>query len=230
MNLKITRPKDLVASGNGTIVIIDAIRATSTADVIFSASSLDMIWAVPTPDAVKSVENQDNVLVFSELSKETSEFNRVDNSPTVALNTDYKDVTPVLVTTNGTRAMHAALALSNHVVLASIRNAEAICRYLKAEKSTSIDIVPSGDFKSNTSHIEDDVCAQFIRSKLKNADFDLENQLQSIWDDDRIKRRLNKEPSLHRDIELCLQPDVSEVCIKVEETSNPLVLKLMRIP
>jgi phosphosulfolactate phosphohydrolase-like enzyme len=115
--------------------------------------------------------------------------------------------TPILVTTNGTRTLLAAAACTNHVLLASFRDLHAVARHIAARGMSDVMLVPAGHFTSGEARIEDDLCADALRSLLSGREPDLAASAAVIRADRRVRRRIESEPGFAADLDLALESD-----------------------
>ncbi len=188
-------------------VVIDVLRATSTA-VALLGRGLPEIRVAQDPAAVGALPSRDGgYLVLSELSQLAEGPHRIDNSPVSAREVPLEGRLPVLVTTNGTRALVAASERARTVVTASFLNLRAVVALLRAQGG-SVALVPSGDFKSGTPHAEDEACADALEALLRGEEPPLPELLARCRAEARVARRMAAEPGLHRDVDLCLSVDL----------------------
>jgi phosphosulfolactate phosphohydrolase-like enzyme len=185
-------------------VVIDVIRATSTAIVLLGRGAA-AVRIVERPQDLARLE-PGRYLVFSEVEESRGfGLDCVDNSPAVAEEVALDGRIPVLVTTNGTRAVAAAMPRSREVLLASFGNLSSTVRHL-AGRADRVTLLPAGDFASATPHAEDERCADALEEMLKGGTPDLA-ALVAACRDERVERRLARQPQLLRDLEVCFGVD-----------------------
>jgi phosphosulfolactate phosphohydrolase-like enzyme len=198
-------------------VVIDVLRATTTASVLLSRG-VDVLPIVATPaDLADLPPNAGgcSYLIFSEMEAAAEHAERVDNSPSIAEGIELDGRTPVLVTTNGTRAVHAVLGQSRAVLLASFVNLSAVVRHLLALGPRSVTLVPAGHFSGQEKRIEDERCADALERLLHGQAPGLEGLVAECLADPRIRRRQSREANLARDVSIAFTPDRFGTVIEV---------------
>lgn len=190
-------------------VVIDVLRATSTALAIF-ARGARRIEVVATPGelgALSEPADGGRYLVFSELHESRSlGLECIDNSPALADRIDLAGRLPVLVTTNGTRALVAAAARAQAVLIASFGNLAVLARHLRAS-ADRVTLLPAGDFAGGEPRTEDELCADALAALLAGEAPDLPAITAAIRQDARVQRRLARHPELADDIDAALAVD-----------------------
>ena len=113
---------------------------------------------------------------------------------------------PVLVTTNGTRALAAAVPRARAVMVASFGNLTALARHLAAS-AERVTLLPAGDFAGGEPRAEDELCADALAALLAGRSPDLPAIIDAVWRDARVQRRIARHPELVRDVEVALAVD-----------------------
>jgi phosphosulfolactate phosphohydrolase-like enzyme len=190
--------------------VIDVLRATSTAAVLLGRGAPALDVAAQLDDLVVAA----GARIVSELPEAAARGERIDNSPAAAgaLVLDGRPL--ALVTTNGTRALLAASAAAPRVLAACFLNLGATVRALEAIGPARVVLVPAGDFASGAPHGEDERCADALSALLAGTPGDPASLAASCRDDERVKRRLAREPGLASDLALCLEIDRYPVAIE----------------
>tara|TARA_R110002096_G_scaffold436100_1_gene667697 strand:- start:61980 stop:62672 length:693 start_codon:yes stop_codon:yes gene_type:complete len=199
------------------VVVIDVLRATSTA-VVLSERTSDGILLVPRPEMLPALPGGPNdYLVFSELTSEG--FERVDNSPSRAEVLDLSGRTPVLVTTNGTIATSIAHQHGTTVILASFLNVSAVAEAIRQAEPSRVLVVPAGRVKDDSRCQEDDQCALAIKALLEGVPLNLSEMASDCRNAPLIVQRLVDEDGLLVDVDYALRPDTSKNVLYVTEES-----------
>jgi phosphosulfolactate phosphohydrolase-like enzyme len=188
-----------------TAVVIDVLRATSTAAVLMHGGAPRIHVAATLDDLAQLPAGRH--LIFSELSDVPNGHDRLDNSPTEARAVRLDGRVPVLVTTNGSRALCAAAARAREVIVASFLNVDAVVRYLEEAAPARVTMLPAGRFDRAELRAEDDACAQFIGARLRGEAPAFADAVAIVRGDALVQRRLAKEAKLARDVDLCLTLD-----------------------
>lgn len=203
MQLSITPPHRF-APGQGVTVVIDVFRFTTTASVL-SRRAETPIWVVPTLEDLPRLElARGHRLIFSELEACRDWPERCDNSPIEANQVDLAGRTPVMITTNGTRTVGAALPVSDSVLLGSFVNFQAILDHLNESRPERVTLAPAGRFDRQESRLEDDLCAQAYYDVLRGEEVDFEVIRRRCFEDPRTLRRIEGEGNFEADAEFAL--------------------------
>jgi phosphosulfolactate phosphohydrolase-like enzyme len=207
------------------IVVIDVLRATTTAAFLCQRGA--EVSVLEWPADLDGLGSVDAYTVFSELEIPPP-WRHVDNSPAIARSGSWTG-RPVLVTTNGTRAIHAALAAAPQVVLASFVNISAVASWIRARAPRTVVIAPAGFAPRRELRHEDDACAMALQGLLGDtaAATPVHEAASGCWKDPRVARRLENDAGLRADFELALTPDcVRCIPIAVREDHRVIVHQL----
>lgn len=215
MNARVVRPSEVSAERFDAAIVIDVLRATTTAAVL--CHRLGEICVVRTPSDLDHVPvRSGGYALFSELSGVESSIPRFDNSPVQARDADLGGRTPVLVTTNGTLAIGLAAGIANEVVLAGFINFAAVVEHLRAGwGGASVAVIPAGHVKRAERHAEDDACAEALVEQLADRPVDVAAVIARSREDARILERRAREPNLDADLKLCFGLDAVPVVPRV---------------
>ena len=214
MNVTIVRPGALPGERVDVCIVIDVLRATTTASVLCQRLGELCVVRAPSDLGLLPARSGGYVL-FSELSGVVTDLERFDNSPVLARDVALGERTPVLVTTNGTLAVGQAVELARHVVLASFVNLSAVAAHVTAAGARSVAVMPAGNINKGGRCIEDDSCADALAARLTGTSFDIAAAVAACHADARIQRRRANEPGLGADIDLCLALDAIAVVPRI---------------
>jgi len=200
VTLRIDRrhPARIDGSALDLAVVIDVLRATSTAAVLAGRGARELLVAA-TPDDLARLP-AGSYQIFSELACAGA----IDNSPFLAESYVLDGKQPALVTTNGTRALLAASACARRVFVASFLSLTATCRAIVAAAPERVTLLPAGKFERAEPHFEDERCADAIEQILERKSPDLAAIAASCREDARVIRRMGE---IARDVDLALSPD-----------------------
>ena len=224
-------PADLTDEELEVAVVIDVLRATSTAAVLL-ARGVSSVRIVGTPQELGDLPpapDEAPYLVFSEMeASRACGLACVDNSPALAGTVPLDRVSPVLVTTNGTRAVAAAMARARQVLLASFVNLSSTARHLR-ERAGRVTLLPAGDFAGRQPRTEDERCADALEQLVLGRTPDLAALIADCETDERVRRRIARHPDLVRDIEVCLSVDRHPVLAAVAGPAAGVGVDLVRL-
>ncbi|MFD0586791.1 2-phosphosulfolactate phosphatase [Paenibacillus sp. GCM10027627] len=139
-----------------TAIVIDVLRTTSTIVTALSAGAASIVTAETVMDA-RAMQRTGDVLGGERFCRKIAGFD-LGNSPK-----EYSEIAVgtrkiILTTTNGTRAIHKSLR-ADHVVIASLLNAEACAKYA-LDLRRDIVILCAGNHDDFA--IEDGLCAGLL--------------------------------------------------------------------
>ena len=207
----LVRPHEL-RTPHDLVVVIDVLRATSTAAVL--CDRLGEVRVVGAPGELALLPaHEAGYALFSEL-KLATEHVHFDNSPVLARDADLGGRMPVLVTTNGTLAIGIAMQHAREVVLASFINLQAVIDHVRRATGT-IAVMPAGYIATTSPASEDDGCADAILAGVAGTPFDVAERIAGVRADPRIVRRATREPGLPADLDLCFHVDALAIVPRV---------------
>ena len=214
MQVAVVRPNESAADPVDLCVVVDVVRATTTAAVL--CHRLGELCVVRTPaDLVHLPQRPGGYALFSELSGVEADLPRFDNSPVQARDADLAGRTPVLVTTNGTLAIGLAAQRAREVVLAGFVNMSAVVAHARWSGAGRVAIMPAGNLNKGERCAEDDGCAETLASWMSASDIDVPATIAACRNDARILRRLTKEPELGADLDICFAVDSVSVVPRI---------------
>ncbi|MBX7046057.1 MAG: 2-phosphosulfolactate phosphatase [Ignavibacteria bacterium] len=144
------------------VIVIDALRATSTIATALVNGAKEVIPTENAATAVRVAKGSGNSMLCGERGGKIIEGFNLGNSPLEYTAEAIKDKSLVFSTTNGTVSLSKAKYAKN-CLLASFLNIQAVVDFVK-ELNEDIVIICSG--KLNNFCIEDAVCAGVIINKL----------------------------------------------------------------
>jgi len=202
------RPGEPFPANVGTVIVIDVLRMTSTAAVLMRRPSCASLAVAGTLDDLAELSlPAPACVVVSELVSDRWPGTWVDNSPSRVAAVPFGERTPVLVTTNGTKALLAAAASADRVLLASFIDLHAVALHVREGAPRSVAILPAGHFSTGEARVEDDLCADALALLLDGREPDLSAIASAIHADPRVRRRVLTEPDYAADVEVALLPD-----------------------
>jgi len=210
-------------------VVIDVLRATTTVAAALDAGH-ERVLCCTDVETAERLRAPDRVLAGERGCEAIPGFDR-GNSPLGFAGTGSGDV--VLSTTNGTRAIIAAVERSSHVVLASLANLEAVLKELPKDDVTMVCAGTNGGMA-----IEDVYLAGIIAQRLDGEPTDAAliatrvasgyaNHQEAL--DAGANARVLRETDQHADIEYCARESILDLVPQVTD-SMPGVAIVTRAP
>lgn len=187
----------------GTIIVIDVIRAGSTTYRIMESYPSRFFYVENSRDAWPFKKNLGkSCLLFGETRGKKPKTFDFDNSPTDAINNKklIEDKIVFLRSGSGTKATVRCTHLdkSKRVIIGSFLCANKIVEFLHLEKINQVDFIITG---SRTDGWDDLQCAKYIEYKYKNKDTRFDNYLQFA----EMSKNIKKYNIRQDDVSNCLK-------------------------
>lgn len=218
------------AQATGPTVVIDVLRAFSTACYAFSQGARGIIPVADVTEALKLGRKHPDWIVMGERRGVKVPGFDLGNSPDEIRRFGSFDGRMVVqATSNGTRGI-AAAANAEVVVTGSFVNAKAVADYLKTLKPLQVDLVCMGT--SAEPAVEDDLCAAYIAGILREEPPDLDEIFQTISNHPTTRRFRTDDTANFpaKDLDLCLSADVFNFVLRGEVRSRSRLMRLSRLP
>jgi phosphosulfolactate phosphohydrolase-like enzyme len=219
-------PADLVDEALDVAVVIDVFRATSTATVLLGRG-VDEVAVVAGPADLPLLPAEVRYLVFSERTDLSTHLPAVDNSPAVAWTVPLDGRVPLLVTTNGTRALCAAARVARRVLVGSFLNVAALARHLVAGAPAHVTLIPAGDVERAERHVEDEACADALEALLHGDEPGWRELEERCRADARLARRIGSGAGLRADAAVAFA--VNDVPVAAEFRYHGRVGRIFRV-
>jgi len=227
MKVSTTYPWDLTEASCAVMVVIDVLRATSTATTLLAHGVQQLEVVATESDLYDVVELPVDTVVFSELKLKQLTCKHVDNSPWEVSRLQLTE-RPVLMTTNGTKVIARALQSAKRVFLCSLLNISSVADKLLM-LGLDVTIIPSGGVGKSEPHLEDDLCAQALATLLAGDKPNYAEIAETCRAAPRIKRRFAEGINFSQDFEICVQPNryavVPEVFRRYERGREALIIE-----
>jgi len=172
INIRISQGHAPPANPDGITVVIDVIRAFTTAHFAFVGGAREILLVATAYEALALKQRRPELLLAGEIDALPIDGFDMGNSPYEVRQTDVRQRTLVQRTTNGVIATLAARN-SAQVLVAGLINAEATARWIRAQHPTHVLLVashPSGD--------EDVACAEYLAGLLGGEGISLSEAIQ----------------------------------------------------
>jgi 2-phosphosulfolactate phosphatase len=206
----------------GATVVIDVIRAFTTAHFAFKGGVREIRLVATAPEALAMKQQQPDLLLAGEISALPIDGFDFGNSPLEMTQADLRGRTLVQRTTNGVIATLAARD-SAVVLVAGLINAAATADWLNGQAFPRIVLVashPDGD--------EDMACAEYIRGLLGGEGITLEEASRRTRTAYAAKKFLDgRHPRLHaEDIAMAASEERDARPLRVSFDPQPAILPL----
>jgi len=178
MNVEILEFVEGAKKAKGVAVIIDVFRAFTTACYAYDSGAERFIATSSPERAFNLRKNYRHSVLTGERDEKKIEGFDFGNSPTEIIKSDLQGMTVIQTTTAGTTGLVNAEE-ADIVVTASIVNAGAVIRYLKAIDPPHVSLVAMG-YRATLSASEDLLCAEMIKAGLGNNPIDFQSAINDL--------------------------------------------------
>ena len=208
----------------GTVAVIDAFRAFTTAAVTFANGASRIIMVGSVEEALALREGGIGQVCIGEVHGRAPEQFDFGNSPFEVCDVDFGGKTIIQRTSAGTQGIVAAASLAECLYASSLVTAEATVRAILAEGIDRISLVAMGDNGRKRTD-EDELCAIHLRNRLEVRPSDPEAVRRLILAGGEVARFHDPaRPHLHpEDVQIALDIDRYDFAIRVRiEDGRPV--------
>lgn len=220
MNIEILEFIDGAKKATGIAVIIDVFRAFSTACYAFDSGASRVIATAEPASAFKLKGLYRNAVLAGERKEKKIEGFDFGNCPTELIKHDLHGKTVILTTTAGTNGLLNAVR-ADMVITGSLVNAGAVIRYIKHLNPSKVSLVAMG-YRATIRADEDVLCAEIIKSGLKNSEGDYNDRISSLKEGSgsRFFNPANLDFSPPTDFFLCTMLNRFDFVLKGEKRTD----------
>jgi len=227
--MKIFRATNETCSdASGLVVVIDVLRAFTTAAYLFDAGVEEIFLVSGVEEAFALRDQFLGCLILGEVNGIQVPGFDMGNSPSAVIASKILGKRIIQRTSAGTQGVVKAVNAET-ILTASLVNASATVRYIQKLAAQSVTLVQTGYFPQEGWGDEDVACADVIENLLRGGGYDLNN----------LKRRVSASRSgLHfdgtrtdfpqSDLELALRIDCFDFAMQVERVDGLHVLRQAR--
>jgi 2-phosphosulfolactate phosphatase len=209
----------------GPVVVIDVLRAFSTAAYAFAAGAQDIAVVGTVAEAFALRGQMPRALIMGEVDGLPVEGFDFDNSPAQFLERDFSGKHLIQRTSSGTQGVvlsrNASPLLTSSFVVAG-----ATARFLQQMKPHIVTFVITG-YGPEGPGDEDAACADYLESLLNGEDPEVRPYLQRVRHSPPGQKFLDPDqPEFKQvDLDLCLQIDRFDFVMQVERIDNKLTMR-----
>jgi 2-phosphosulfolactate phosphatase len=216
------------AVANGSVVVIDVIRAFTTAAVALSRGAEAIVMVDDLAQATRLRAEGAGRYCMGERSGVKPEGFDFGNSPGEIAAADLAGAVLIQTTTNGTRGIAAAAAAgAERIYAGAFVTAEATVQALLAGPPEAPVALVAMGYRDRIRTDEDELCALYLRGRLEGREPDkgaLVDALRSLLGEPGETKRLFADLTA-ADIETCLTLDRYPFAVRVTEEDGLLVAR-----
>jgi len=219
---------DTCANATGTVIVIDVIRAFTTAAYAFAAGARDIALVSAVGEAFALRKRMPGVLLMGEEEGRTIPGFDFGNSPAALASHDLRDRRLVQRTSRGTQGVvrsHQA----DDLLATSFACASAAVRHILQTTPTTLTFVITGEHLPGEGD-EDAACADYIEALLHNNEVDVEPFLNRVRLSPAGRRLLDPDYPEYpaADLCYCLQVNRFDFAMRARFQDQLLLLEAIR--
>jgi len=219
---------DTCHSATGIVIVVDVLRAFSTAAYAFSRGAEKIILVGDVDEALSLKSKIPNSKAMGEVRGLPPEGFDFGNSPTQILEHDLSGITLIQRTGAGTqgavRCKNADVLLASSFVVA-----QATVKYIQRLAPKDVTFVITGELFSGGD--EDLACAEYLESQLKGQTVDTKPFIQRVYDcNDAVEHLDPNRPEFPAiDLEYCTGIDAFNFAMPIEKENDILIMRSLKI-
>lgn len=217
---------------SGIVVVIDVIRAFTTAAYAFDAGAQDITLVGTVDEALALRRRIPRSLVMGEVNGIPPDGFDLGNSPSALTGLDLSGRHLIQRTTAGTQGIVRSSAGADVLLAASLCCAGATARYIARLSPRTVTFIITGVFPGvqGSRGDEDTACADYLEALLQGENPDAAPFIQRVLQSDTaLKFHDPARPELPAaDLEYCVDVDRFDFAMRVRRQNGHLVMKPAR--
>lgn len=210
------------SQATGLCVIIDVLRAFTTAAFAFAAGAKQIILVATEEEAFALYKKDPSLLLMGEHNGNLIQGFHHGNSPTEIKNLNLLNRSLVQRTSAGTqgviRCQHA-----DHLLLASFVVAEATLRHIQETSPSHVSLIVTGSYNGD----EDMALAEYLKHRLENNPIKADSFLKRVSTSPAGQLFINRDLPIfpEKDLQLALQIDYFSFAMEVDKSTKLFIAK-----
>ena len=224
--MEITRATlETCADATGTVVVIDVLRAFTTAAYAFAAGVVDITLVTGVEDAFARRRQNPELTLVGEVRGLPIEGFDYGNSPSAFLRRDFSGRRLVQRTSAGTLGVVRSRN-ADTLLAASLCCARATARYIRQNPGSSITLVATG-VRPGDSGDEDEACADYLEALLTDEAINQTEIVRRVRGSGAARKFLDPAASEFplADLECALNVDRFDFALLVRRRNDLLVME-----
>jgi len=216
---------DTCHTASGLVVVIDVLRAFTTAAYAFSAGTESITLVSEVEEAVTLKRQMSDALIMGEVKGIKPDEFDYGNSPTEILQQNLTGKHLIQRTSAGTQGVVRSLN-ADKLFTASFVVAEATVRTIQQLELEAVTFVITGRYFDG----EDKACAEYLEARLRGQAPDPEPYLERVQNALELNHMsVEQFPHIHSDIEYCARLDAFHFAMPVERESGRPVIRALNL-
>lgn len=224
MKVKVLHLIDGAQKAVGLTVIIDVFRAFTVACYAVNNGAREIIPVGDMELAYRLKQQDPDRILMGERGGRIQPGFDFGNSPAQIDGLDFSGKSIVQTTSSGTQGF-ANATRADELVAGSLANADAIVAYILSKSPETVSLVCMGTagIEHNT---EDDLCGEYIRSRLLGQPFDVNRMLETIRDSDTARKFHDPSKPWYpeADIDFCVDINRFDFVLVAEPYTDGLIV------
>jgi 2-phosphosulfolactate phosphatase len=208
-----------------TVVVIDVLRAFTTAAYAFGAGAREIFMVATLEEAFSLRRQNPSILLMGESEGYPVKGFNLSNSPTAIEGMDLSGRRIALRSSAGTQGATRS-ANAERILVASLCCARATAAFTQLLKPQSLTFVQTGVFSEIEDGDEDVACADMIIAYLQGEKLDSRKIVHRVRNSRAAQKFLGSNPAFpESDLDLATQVDRFNFAMATEKMDNMLVLR-----
>lgn len=204
----------------GICVVIDVLRAFTTAAFAFAGGAKEIILVSSVEEAFAKLQDDPDLLLMGEVEGRMIEGFHFENSPSEMLKADLKGKRLVQRTSSGTQGA-VGCRHATHLLLASFVVADATIKRILELQPSHVSLIATGRKNGD----EDLALAEYLQACLKGSLHDKENTLRRVKASYAAQRMLETYEAAKQDLELATMIDRFSFAMEVFKQGGDLICR-----
>lgn len=215
---------DTCHTATGIVLVIDVLRAFSTAAYAFSRGAKEIRLVSEVEEALGLKSKIKNSKAMGEVRGLPPPGFDFGNSPTRILEHDLTNITLIQRTGAGTqgavRCKKAEVLLATSYVVA-----QATINYVMKLKPNEITLVITGGMNND----EDVSCAEFLEKKFSNQEIETESYIRRVYDSRDALEHMADHPQFPKaDLDYCSRINAFDFAMPITRENDQLIMRAVK--
>lgn len=212
-----------IPEAKGVCVVIDVLRAFTTAAFAFNAGAKEIIFVSSPEEAFKKYQQDSSLLLMGEQEGRRIEGFHFENSPCEVKNASLEGRRMVQRTSSGTQGV-VGCSHASHILVSSFVVAEATVKRILEIQPEHVSFIATGRVNGD----EDLALAEYLHGRLLGKKMDLKPYLERVCNAPSAKRMLEGDiayPNAKYDLDLAISVDYFSFAMEVQKQDGDLIGK-----